>query len=70
MKEAKKFEKLRDDASWRAETFGLAVIFLQMGILLSSIAALMRRKSIWVIGTCIGVLGLVYFANGFFHFMK
>lgn len=70
MNQAKKFEKLRDKAGWRAEAFGLAVIFLQMGILLSSIAALMRKKYIWIIGTCIGVLGLVYFANGLFHFVR
>jgi 1,4-dihydroxy-2-naphthoate octaprenyltransferase len=67
-KEAKKMETIRDDAQKHAGIFGLAVIFLQIAILLSSIAALMKRKSIWIIGLAAGAAGLVYFANGFFLF--
>ena len=67
-KEAKKMETIRDDAQKHAGIFGLAVIFLQIAILLSSIAALMKRKSIWIIGLAAGAAGLVYFANGFLLF--
>ncbi len=69
MKEAKHLEKERDEAQERREIYGLAIIFLQMGILLCSIAALMRKKSVWVIASIIGVVGIAYFAKGFFHFL-
>jgi hypothetical protein len=52
-----------------AQIFGIAVIFLQIAILLSSIAALMKKKSVWVVGLIAGACGLIYFANGFFLFL-
>jgi Domain of unknown function (DUF4337) len=67
-KEAKRLETLRDDAQKHSSIFGLAVIFLQIAILLSSIAALMKKKVVWVIGMGAGAVGLVYFANGFLLF--
>ncbi len=69
MKGAKHLEKERDEAQERREIYGLAIIFLQMAILLCSIAALMRKKSIWVIASIIGAVGIAYFAKGFFHFL-
>ena len=66
MKEAKRLEKERDEAHERRELFGKSIIFLQMGILLCSIAALMKRKSIWVVGSMVGLIGIAYFAYGFF----
>jgi hypothetical protein len=69
MHEAKEFEKGREEAQERRENFGHAIIFLQMGILLSSIAALMRKKYIWIVGSVVGAVGIVYFANGYLHFM-
>ena len=66
---AKGYEKARDDALRHSQAFGMAVIFLQMAILLSSIAALMKRKPLWIVGLGLGVLGLVYFADGFLLFM-
>ncbi len=68
-REAKKMETIRDNAQKYAGIFGLAVIFLQIAILLSSIAALMKRKSVWIVGLATGAAGLVYFANGFFLFL-
>ncbi len=65
MNDAKHLQKERAEAQERAEIFGKAIIFLQMGILLSSIAALLKKKSIWVVGSLVGLLGMVYFANGF-----
>ena len=67
-KDAKKLEAQRDDAQKHSGIFGIAVIFLQIAILLSSIAALMKRKLVWITGAASGTIGLVYFANGFFLF--
>ncbi len=67
-KEAKRFEQVRDDAQKHGQVFGIAVIFLQIAILLSSIAALMKKKYVWVIGTAVGLAGIVYFINGFLLF--
>jgi len=64
-KEAKRLEVIRDDAQMHAQIFGIAVIFLQIAILLSSIAALMKKKLVWYLGILIGMAGIAYFANGF-----
>ena len=68
-KDAKVLESLRDDAQKHSNAFGMAVIFLQIAILLSSIAALLKKKTVWIFGLVTGVLGLVYFANGFWQFI-
>ncbi|MRR17585.1 MAG: DUF4337 domain-containing protein [Deltaproteobacteria bacterium] len=67
-KEAKRLEAQRDDAQKHTGIFGVAVIFLQIAILLSSIAALMKKKIIWLAGSASGAAGLIYFANGFLLF--
>lgn len=68
-KEAREYEQARDAALKNGQAFGMAVVFLQMAILLSSISALMRKKFVWVSGLVVGAVGLVYFANGFLLFM-
>lgn len=67
-KEAKKLEYIRDEAQKHSQIFGLAVIFLQIAILLSSIAALLKKKYVWVLGMGCGVIGLIYFVDGFLLF--
>ena len=67
-KEARRLEAIRDDAQRHAGIFGIAVIFLQIAILLSSIAALMKKKLVWIVGAVSGLAGLAYFANGFLLF--
>ncbi len=67
-KEAEKFEKIRNEAQKHGQAFGIAVIFLQIAILLSSIAALIKKKYVWIIGVAVGLAGIVCFANGFFLF--
>lgn len=67
---ARELEIQRDGAQVHAQAFGMAVIFLQVAILLSSIAALMKNRNIWLLGLATGMVGLVYFANGFFLFLK
>ena len=67
-KEAKRLEAIRDDAQKHSQIFGIAVIFLQIAILLSSIAALMKKKMVWYLGVLMGFVGIAYFANGFLLF--
>jgi len=68
-KEAKHYELVRDDAQKHSQTFGIAVIFLQIAILLSSIAALIKKKIVWVLGMAVGIVGIVYFLDGFLLFL-
>jgi hypothetical protein len=68
MKTAQSLEAQRDAAQRQGKPFGVAVIFLQVAILISSIAGLFKRKVIWLAALPVGLLGLVYFADGFFLF--
>lgn len=67
--EAKQLEATRDNAQNHAQAFGVAVIFLQVAILLSSISALLKKKVVWYLSTILGTIGIFYFANGFFLFI-
>ena len=42
----------------RGGNFGLAIMFLQIAIMLSAIAALMKKKSFWLIGLVAGLTGI------------
>jgi hypothetical protein len=64
-KEARKLEQERDRATLHSQAFGIAVILLQLSILLSSIAALMKKPMVWVLGLILGAAGAIAFANGF-----
>ncbi len=66
---AKGFEETRDGAKRHQAAFGIAVIWLQITILLSSIAALMKKRPLWYAALAIGAAGLVSFANGFLLFL-
>ena len=67
-KKATGFEEAKADAQKHGAPFGLAVIFLQIAILLSSIAALLKKQPVYWAGLAVGVVGLVYFINGFYLF--
>ena len=41
-------------------------MLLQIAIMLSAVGALIKKKSAWVAGIGIGVVGLIYMVNGFF----
>jgi hypothetical protein len=69
-KKAEEFEKIREDCKVHSGAFGIAVIFLQVSILLSSISALTKRKYIWVLSLFVGAAGIVYFFDGFFLFLS
>ena len=68
-REARTLESQRDVAVLHSQAFGIAVILLQLSILLSSIAALMKKKMVWYLGLVLGAVGVVYFANGFWLFV-
>jgi hypothetical protein len=67
-KKATAFEEAKADAQKHGAPFGLAVIFLQIAILLSSIAALLKKQPVYWAGLAVGAVGLVYFVNGFYLF--
>lgn len=67
-KQAEGYDAAIAQAQAHSGAFGMAIIFLQIAILLSSVAALMKLKPVWYGGMAVGVLGLVFFANGFFLF--
>ena len=69
-KVAKKFEADRDECKLHGSAFGIAVIFLQISILLSSISALTKKKAVWFLSILVGVVGIFYFMDGFFLFIK
>jgi hypothetical protein len=66
--QAKNHEAIRDDAQAHAQIFGVAVVFLQVAILLSSIAALLKKPIVLYLGMAVGAVGIAHFANGFFLF--
>lgn len=69
-KEARGLEQVREDAQKHSAAFGMAVIFLQISILLSSVAALLKKQPVWWLGLGVGAVGLVCFLNGFYLFLK
>jgi hypothetical protein len=69
MKKAEDLEAMRNESQKHSGAFGLAAMFLQIAILLSSIAALMKQKYFWFIGMGAGCIGLLYFVNGFLLFL-
>jgi hypothetical protein len=49
----------------RGSQFSLAVVFSQIGIMLSSVGALLKRREMWIVGLIIGSISLAFLANGF-----
>lgn len=68
-KAARALEQNRDEAQTHGKPLGLAVIFLQIAIVLSSIGGLLKRKEVWYLGLPIGLAGITLFADGFLLFL-
>jgi hypothetical protein len=68
-KVAKGYENTRDENKLHSGKFGIAVIFLQISILLSSIATLSKKRFVWICGLVLGLIGIFYFIDGFFLFI-
>jgi hypothetical protein len=62
------FESLRDESKVHSDKFGIGVIFLQISILLSSIATLSKKRFVWICGLFFGIIGIFFFLDGFFLF--
>lgn len=58
--EAESLESLAKYCQKRGGNFGLAVMFLQIAIMLSAVAALLKKKPAWLLGLAIGVIGIGY----------
>ncbi len=65
---AEAIQKDEGELKRHAGAFGIAVMLLQIAIMLSSVAALLKRPPMWVVGLLFGVVGLAYMANGFLLF--
>jgi hypothetical protein len=65
-KDATGYEAQRDESKKHSGKFGVAVIFLQISILLSSIATLSKKKFVWICGLILGAIGIFFFIDGFF----
>lgn len=68
--QAKSFEDEKRQDQKNGGVFGLAVVFLQVAIMLSGLAALLKKKPVWVVGLLFGLVGAVYFGNGFLYAAK
>jgi hypothetical protein len=66
--QAEDWEAKRDDLQKHGGPFGIAVILLQIAILISSIAALLKRQVLWYLAMPVGLIGITFFADGFFLF--
>jgi len=52
----------------RGEEFSLSVVFAQIGIMLSSVGVLLKRREMWYIGLAFGLISVFFIANGFLLF--
>ena len=66
---AHELEARRDDAQKHGQPFGMAIILLQIAILISSISALIKKKILWYLALPVGLVGMIFFADGFLLFI-
>jgi hypothetical protein len=64
--EANAFSEETERAEHRADRYDLSEALLQIGVVLSSITLLTRRRSFWIAGTVLGVVGIAIAASVFF----
>ena len=63
--EAAAHEKNRDVAGQFAGLFGRAVLYLQVAIIVSALAALMKKQPLWLVSFVPGIIGMIYFIRAF-----
>jgi len=64
--QGRQLEEQTEHAERRADRFDLSEALLQIGVVLSSITLLTRRRSFWITGMILGVAGLICAASVFF----
>lgn len=67
-KEAEDVGKKNALMSRQGGQFSLSIVFFQIGIMLSSVSALLKRKEMWIVGLIFGSVATVFLANGFLLF--
>ena len=65
-KEAEDTAALNKLIAKKGNFFSGSVVFFQLGIMLSSVSALLKRKFMWVIGLVFGAVAIVLLAYGLF----
>ena len=65
-KDAEDTGKKNTRLSQQGAQYALSVVFFQIGIMLSSVSALLKRKEMWVVGIIMGAIALVFLVNGIF----
>jgi Domain of unknown function (DUF4337) len=63
--EAQKLEKEAGVARGRSDRFDLAVVFLEVGLVITSITLLSGRRTFWRLGIVLGVIGAFAALTGF-----
>ena len=66
MKEAEDTAALNKAVSKKGRFLSGAVVFFQIGIMLSSVSALLKKKFMWVFGLVFGAIAIVLLAYGLF----
>lgn len=64
--EARKLEGEVATERNRADRFDLAEVFLEVGLVITSITMLSKRKLYWALGVGLGTIGILLAATGFF----
>lgn len=65
---AMEFRAKKEIVGKKGNWFTISAVLFQIAIMLSSVSALLQRKSLWIIGLCFGFFAIIGFANGFFLF--
>jgi hypothetical protein len=65
MADARALAKSKELAQQRTANFSYSLIFLQIAIVLSSVAAITKKKPLWYVGLGTAIGWVVYFANAY-----
>lgn len=61
---AEKHEATKKHCQYLGGFFGIAVLYLQVGIMLAALGALLKKKPLWLVGLLPGSVGFYYFLQG------
>jgi len=64
-KQAELINKQNALAGQRGSQFSLAIVFAQIGIMLSSVGVLLKQREMWYVGLVFGFISLIFLVNGF-----
>lgn len=63
---AEKFEEARERAAAQDDNFDMAEVFLQLALVLGSVAILALNRWVLMLSAALGIIGTLFTANGFF----